>query len=329
MPAGTSINIFLPDGNPDGVRLVFKSHWTGIAVTSPRSRYAQVRLQRNELRTPGVYVLIGPAEDVKHEHRIYVGEGEDPRARIDSHHANKDFWNRVVLFTSFGQTLNKATIRYLEARLLQLAATAQRAELDNGNAPALPPLSEPEIADAESFLSDMLVIYPILGINSFELLEQTTGPDRLRLLPTGVGRGLRNRGGVRRVHRCACSHPDRGVDPRVGGEPPRDIDPIGRSRPRGRRRESPAHHRSHFQLSVGGGRCVARSVSCGSHRMERRSRPDAEGDSGTGRLDRRVGLRENPGLRRMRRRCVALPGLRLGRAAGSRAVELLLPDCPG
>ena len=70
---------------------MFKSHWTGIAVTSPRSRYAQARLQRSELRTPGVYVLIGPAEDVKHEHRIYVGEGEDPRARIDSHHhANKD-----------------------------------------------------------------------------------------------------------------------------------------------------------------------------------------------------------------------------------------------
>ena len=181
MPEGTSINIFLPDGNADGVRLVFKSHWTGIAVTSPRSRYAKVRLQRPELGTPGVYLLIGPAEDVTYESRIYVGEGEDPRARIDAHHASKDFWNRLVLFTSFGQTLNKATIRYLEARLLQLAAAARRAELDNGNAPALPPLSEPEIADAESFLSDMLVIYPILGINLFEPLEQATGPDRLHL----------------------------------------------------------------------------------------------------------------------------------------------------
>jgi Domain of unknown function (DUF4357) len=190
MPTGTSINIFLPDGNADGVRLVFKSHWTGIAVTSPRSRYADARVQRGELRTPGVYVLVGPAEDVKYENRIYVGEGEDPRARIDSHHANKDFWNRIVLFTSFGQTLNKATIRYLEARLLQLAATAGRAELDNGNAPALPPLSEPEIADAESFLSDMLVIYPLLGINVFEPLEQATSPDRLHLQgPHASGEG--------------------------------------------------------------------------------------------------------------------------------------------
>jgi hypothetical protein len=74
--------------------------------------------------------------------------------------------------------------------LLQLAATAGRAELDNGNAPALPPLSEPEIADAESFLSDMLVIFPILGINSFEPLEQVTGPDRLHLHgPHALGEG--------------------------------------------------------------------------------------------------------------------------------------------
>jgi hypothetical protein len=56
MPGGTSITVFLPDGNPDGVRLVFKSHWTGIAVATPRSRYAEVRLDREELRTPGVYV---------------------------------------------------------------------------------------------------------------------------------------------------------------------------------------------------------------------------------------------------------------------------------
>jgi hypothetical protein len=114
---GTSITVFLPEGDPDGVRLIFKSHWTGIAVASPRSRYPEVRLAREELRKPGVYVLVGAAEDASYEARIYVGEGEDPRARIDSHHASKDFWNRLVVFTSFGQALNKATIRYLEARL--------------------------------------------------------------------------------------------------------------------------------------------------------------------------------------------------------------------
>jgi hypothetical protein len=181
MAVGTSITVFLPDGNPDGVRLIYKSHWTGIAVSSTRSRYADVRLARAELRSPGVYVLVGPAEDPNHDAHIYVGEGEDPRARIDSHHANKDFWNRLVVFTSFGQALNKATIRYLEARLLELAATAGRAELDNGTAPGLPPLSEPDTADAESFLADMLLIFPILGITAFEPRQQTASAKRLHL----------------------------------------------------------------------------------------------------------------------------------------------------
>jgi hypothetical protein len=189
-PTGTSITVFLPDGDPDSVRLIFKSHWTGIAVASPRLRYPEVRLAREELRRPGVYVLMGPAEDASYEARIYVGEGEDPRARIDSHHTSKDFWNRLVVFTSFGQALNKATIRYLEARLLQLAANAGRVELDNGNAPSLPPLSEPDTADAESFLTDMLLIFPILGINAFEPLQQTPSANRLHLSgPDAQGEG--------------------------------------------------------------------------------------------------------------------------------------------
>jgi len=198
MSGGTSIKIFLPDGNPDGVRIVSKSLWTGITVAAPRSRYPGLRLdeERAELRSPGVYVLVGPTEDLKFESRVYVGESENPQARIDSHLANKDFWNRLVVFTSRGEMLNKATIRYLEAKLLQLAADSKRAELDNGNVPGLPPLSEPDIADAESFLADLLVILPILGVNAFEAREQTAASNRLRLAgPSAEATGAEAEGG--------------------------------------------------------------------------------------------------------------------------------------
>ena len=192
MAGGTSIRIFLPESNPEGMRLVYKSHWTGICLACPRSRYVEARVDRPELRSSGVYLLLGPSDDAEHDARIYVGEGEDPRTRIDAHHANKDFWTRLVVFTSFGQTLNKATIRYLEARLLQLAASAGRAALDNGNAPALPPLSEPEVEDAESFLADMLVIYPILSVNVFEPREQAVRGHRLILAgPSACGGGAK------------------------------------------------------------------------------------------------------------------------------------------
>jgi hypothetical protein len=206
---GTSLRIFLPDGTPDGVRLVSKSNWTGLAIASSRSRYPNARIARNEFRTPGVYVLVGPPENAKYEARIYVGEGEDPRGRIDAHHGSKDFWNRLVLFTSTGEVLNKATIRYVEARLLELALQAGRAELDNGNAPGLPPLTEPDQQDAESFLGDMLIIYPLLGLNVFESSERAPG---LR------GRE-RNRRRVRRLRRCKRQERDGGLDSILGPQP--------------------------------------------------------------------------------------------------------------
>ena len=56
----------------------------------------------------------------------------------------------------------------MEARLVSLAETANQWELENGNSPSEPPLSEADRADAEWFLEEMLLIYPILGIDAFE-----------------------------------------------------------------------------------------------------------------------------------------------------------------
>jgi hypothetical protein len=190
MTIGVSLRIFLPEGTPEGIRLVSKSNWTGLAVAASRSRYPTARVDREEFRRPGVYLLAGPPENAKYESRIYVGEGEDPRARIDAHHAQKDFWNRLVLFTSSGQILNKATLRYIEARLLELASSAGRAEIDNGTGPALPPLSEADQQDAESFLRDTLIIYPLLGLNVFEQPEQAKKNEVLSLSgPDASGEG--------------------------------------------------------------------------------------------------------------------------------------------
>lgn len=196
MAVGVSLRIFLPEGTPEGVRLVSKSNWTGLAIAASRSRYPTARVAREEFRTPGVYVLIGPPESAKYEARIYIGEGEDPRARIDSHHTGKDFWSRLILFTSSGQVLNKATIRYIEARLLEFATAADRAELDNGTGPALPPLTEADQQDAESFLGDMLIIYPLLGLNVFEAVEQAPDAERLTLSgPHASGEGVETEDG--------------------------------------------------------------------------------------------------------------------------------------
>lgn len=164
-PRPTSIRIFLADGVPEGLRIVEKSNWTGRAVVASRSHLDRA-LSRDELGQPGVYVLTGPSEDGAA--RVYIGEADVLRDRLKQHAARKDFWTRLVAFTSTNEGLNKAHVRYLESRLVGLARAANQWEMENGTQPGSPPLSEPDRADAEWFLAEMLVIFPLLGIDAFE-----------------------------------------------------------------------------------------------------------------------------------------------------------------
>ena len=163
---GFSVRIFIPTGEPEGLRIIEKSNWTGQGLFFPRSIYSQVR-GREELTRTGVYVLWSPSESGQLP-RAYVGEGDALLNRLDSHIKNKDFWTHGVAFMSKDQNLNKAHVRYLEARLVGLAAKAKRCELDNGNVPQIPSLSDADVADAELYLADMLLCLPIVGVTFFE-----------------------------------------------------------------------------------------------------------------------------------------------------------------
>jgi len=170
--------------------VVTKSNWTGSAVVCSRAQYPQVRA-RAEFASPGVYVLTGPGDDGVLP-RVYVGEAEVPRKRLDKHVADSGFWTELVLFVSSDESLNKAHLRYLEASLIGLGHQAKRATLENGTAPALPPLSEADRADAAGFLDEMLVIYPLLDVRAFEI-PSDAGPASAELFLKGSGAEARGR----------------------------------------------------------------------------------------------------------------------------------------
>lgn len=163
---GFSVRIFIPSGEPEGLRTIEKSNWTGQGLIFPRALFAEVR-RREELNHTGVYILWSPSGPGQLP-RAYIGEGDVLRPRLDSHARDKDFWTHGVAFTSKDQNLNKAHVQYIEARLVKLAAEAKRCKLDNGNVPQISPLSEPDRADAELYLADMLLCLPVLGVGFFE-----------------------------------------------------------------------------------------------------------------------------------------------------------------
>lgn len=166
-----SIRIFLPAGDPDGIRVIEKSNWNGSGLVFPRSLFGDAK-SRRELERTGVYVLVGSPEEFGLP-AVYIGEGDPIRNRLESHAKQKEFWIYGVAFTSKDENLNKAHVQYLEARLVKLAMDAKRCTLQNGNAPQLPSMSEADAADAEGFLSEMLLCFPVIGLNVFSQGEST------------------------------------------------------------------------------------------------------------------------------------------------------------
>lgn len=166
MAQAFSLRIFVADGDPDGLRVVERTNWIGKALVFPRALLPKVKT-RDELGQAGCYLLLGPRDDGEGD-KLYIGEGDPIRPRLESHYAQKDFWTRAVCFVAVPGQLNKAYVQFLEANLVRLAKAAKRLPLDNANTPAEPTLSEADRADMLVFLENMLGMLPVLGVHAFE-----------------------------------------------------------------------------------------------------------------------------------------------------------------
>jgi hypothetical protein len=165
-PKPFTLRIFLPGGTPDGLRIIEKSNWSGRGLVCPRALLPEAK-NRPEFGRAGVYVLLGPPEHGDMP-RVYIGQADPLRQRLEQHFKQKDFWSTAILFTSKDENLNKAHVEYLEAALATLAKDAKRCELENGNQPSPPSLSEMDLADVQGYLDEMLLCFPVLGVTIFE-----------------------------------------------------------------------------------------------------------------------------------------------------------------
>lgn len=163
-----SIRIFLPSGEPNGLRIMERANWTGVGVVFGRSGF-QEAIRRDELGQAGVYLLFNRPEDGSLP-KVYIGEGDPVAERLKSHYSDpkKAFWECAVVFSAKDKSLNKAHIQYLESRLVTLAKERKLCRLENGNMPQLPSLAESDRADTELFLGYLRSILPLAGLDIFE-----------------------------------------------------------------------------------------------------------------------------------------------------------------
>jgi hypothetical protein len=133
------IRVLVPTGDPDGLRIVEKSNWPGVGVVFNRTNYKEV-VGRDEFDKTGVYVLVGTSEGSLLP-TIYVGEGDPVKGRLNQHYGKIDFWDWAVFFVAKDDSLNKAHVQHLEARLLALAKLAKQCKIDNKQEPIPPTLA--------------------------------------------------------------------------------------------------------------------------------------------------------------------------------------------
>ena len=79
-----TIRIFVPDGDPEGVRIIDRMNWTGLGIVFPRGGWADV-CKRSEFVKTGIYILVGYKAEVDDLPKIYIGQVDGVGNRIESH----------------------------------------------------------------------------------------------------------------------------------------------------------------------------------------------------------------------------------------------------
>lgn len=160
-----TIQIFLPDGNPRGIKMAEITNRTIKAILFPRNQFEAI-LQRPELANVGFYFLFGVADN-GHE-MAYIGEAEDCAERLKQHQRNKDFWNYAVVIISQTHAFTKTHVKYLEYVAIKKAGETNRYELENSAVPNRPHITESMEADAEDCFEIAKVLLSTLGFPLFD-----------------------------------------------------------------------------------------------------------------------------------------------------------------
>lgn len=91
---GKTIQIYLPMGEPRGLRIAEITTRNVRAIQAPRNQLEKL-FERPEASQPACYFLFGES-DTPGKGMVYIGQTEDLKGRLKAHDDTKDFWNSAV-----------------------------------------------------------------------------------------------------------------------------------------------------------------------------------------------------------------------------------------
>lgn len=109
---------------------------------------------------------------------VYIGEAENVLDRLTQHlwdfqsGKEKYYWNTAVIFV--GRDLNKALIRYLENRFVEIAKECGRYTVLTKNTYKNTVLKEAQIANMEEFIDNVKILINTMGYKVLVLVPKAT-----------------------------------------------------------------------------------------------------------------------------------------------------------
>ena len=177
MAYGKSIELFLANGTADSLIIAELSNWNGKAIKIPRIEISNCN--RDDFTQAGVYCLFCKEDDGSDS--VYIGEAENIKERLVQHirdyqsEKEKYYCNTAVIF--IGRDLNKALIRYLENRFVEIARSCNHYIILTKNTYKNTVIKESQIAAMEEFIDNVKILINALGYKVLDPLLHSNPND--------------------------------------------------------------------------------------------------------------------------------------------------------
>ena len=174
-----NINLFLMDGEVNGIIKITTKPWNGLLLRIPRDRLYGCG-ERDEMKYSSIYFLIGPS-DTGNVPSVYVGQVgmRGILKRLTEHDKNPDkkFWTEAIVLTTNDNGLGATELNYLEHTFYSLAVNSKQCVVKNAIEPTPGNVNEETESEIAETVELTQIILEVLGYKFFT-------PSTTTVLPT-------------------------------------------------------------------------------------------------------------------------------------------------
>lgn len=164
-----NINLFLMDGEANGIIKITSKPWNGLLLRIPRNRLYGCG-ERDEMKYSSIYFLVGPS-DSGNVPSIYVGQVgmRGILKRLTEHDKNPDkkFWTEAIVLTTNDNGFGATELNYLEHTFYRLAVNSKQCVVKNAVEPTPGNINEETESEIAETVELTQIILEALGYKIF------------------------------------------------------------------------------------------------------------------------------------------------------------------